>query len=193
MDYINYQALGIAILRTREPSQVNQYLPSELLHKEKVRSVVLIDEIDKAPRDFCNDVLNELEHIYFRVLELGNEKIEADPELQPIVIITSNSEKDLPEPFLRRCIYYNLPFPDKKSLQDIITNHLGTYVGNSNPFLQTALDLFYRFRAPQSGLRKKPATAELLNWLITLQKFTGDTNNPFTQPDKILCTLSTLI
>lgn len=193
LDYINYQALGLAILRTREPSQINQYLPPELLHKEKVRSVVLIDEIDKAPRDFCNDVLNELEHIYFRVLELGNEKIEADPELQPIVIITSNSEKDLPEPFLRRCIYYNLPFPDKKSLQDIIANHLGTYVGNSNTFLQTALDLFYSLRAPQSGLRKKPATAELLNWLITLQNFTSDTNNPFNEPDKMLRTLSTLI
>jgi len=193
LDYINYQALGLAILRTREPSEVSQYLPDELLHKEKVRSVVLIDEIDKAPRDFCNDVLNELEHIYFRVLELGNEKIEADPELQPIVIITSNSEKDLPDAFLRRCIYYNLLFPDVKSLQDIITNHLGTYVGNSSPFLQAALDLFYRLRAPQSGLRKKPATAELLSWLITLQKFTGDTNNPLTQLDKILCTLSTLI
>ena len=105
LNYITYQALGLAILKTKEPSEVKNLLSAEFAHVGKSRSVVLIDEMDKAPRDFPNDLLNELEHLYFRIPELGNVKVEADPTLQPIVIITSNSEKDLPEAFLRRCIY----------------------------------------------------------------------------------------
>jgi MoxR-like ATPase len=90
LNYITYQALGLAILRTKEPGEVKQFISEEFLHSGKSRSVVLIDEMDKAPRDFPNDLLNELEHLYFRIPELGNVKVEADPTLQPIVIITSN-------------------------------------------------------------------------------------------------------
>ena len=169
LDYITYQALGLAILRSRERAEVEIFLPTDFHHPGKTRSVILIDEIDKAPRDFPNDLLNELEHMYFRIPELGNEKIEADPALQPILIITSNSEKDLPDAFLRRCIYYNIPFPEPERLAEIIANRLGLHLWGSNPFLQSALDLFYRLRSPQSGLRKKPATAELLGWLLTLK------------------------
>lgn len=193
LDYITFQALGLAILRTRDPDEVKGLLPSEVLHSQKVRSVVLIDEVDKAPRDFANDLLNELELMYFRIPELGNEKIAADPKLQPIVIITSNSEKDLPDAFLRRCIYYNIPFPKTERLAEIVANRLGINPGNSSPFLQAALSLFYKLRSPQSSLRKKPATAELLGWLIILQKFDLESENPLIQPEVVFGTLSSLI
>ncbi|MHC5612352.1 MAG: AAA family ATPase [Nostoc sp.] len=193
LDYINYQALGLAILRTREPESVKHLLPSDTLHEHQVRSVVLIDEIDKAPRDFPNDLLNELELMYFRISELRNEKIAADLTLQPIVIISSNSEKDLPDAFLRRCVYYNIPFPKVERLAEIVANRLGMNPGSSSPFLQAALDLFYRLRSNQSGLRKKPATAELLGWLITLQKFTNESENALIQAEVVFATLSSLI
>ncbi len=192
-DYITYQALGLAILRTQNPVEVEQILPSNFPHSGKIRSVILIDEIDKAPRDFPNDLLNELEHMYFRIPELGNKIIEADSALQPIVIITSNTEKDLPDAFLRRCIYYDIPFPKYERLAEIIANRLGLYTGSSNPFLQDALNLFYRLRAPQSGLRKKPATSELLGWLLALQTLAGDTANPLAKLDVVLRTLSSLV
>jgi MoxR-like ATPase len=167
LNYITYQALGLAILRTRDLIEVQEFIGLESLHTDKSRSVVLIDEIDKAPRDFPNDLLNELEHLYFRIPELKNARIDADQNLQPIVIITSNSEKDLPEAFLRRCVYYNIPFPRRERLQEIIANHLD--VSNASKFLQDVLELFYRLRDPLNGLRKKPSTAELLGWLLALR------------------------
>ncbi|MBN3883790.1 MAG: MoxR family ATPase [Nostoc sp. JL34] len=192
LDYIVYQALGLAILRSQHPDDVKHLLPSDIIHSHKSRSVVLIDEIDKAPRDFPNDLLNELELMYFRIPELGNEKIAAELNLQPIVIITSNSEKDLPDAFLRRCIYYNIPFPEGERLAEIVTNRLGINVGSS-PFLQAALSLFYRLRSPEVGLRKKPATSELLGWLIVLQKFTRESENPLMQREIVFATMSSLI
>jgi len=193
LSYITYQALGLAILRTRDSVEVKKFLPSEFQHSGKARSVVLIDEIDKAPRDFPNDLLNEMEHMYFRIPELGNHKVEADPALQPILILTSNSEKDLPDAFLRRCVYYNIPFPESERLAEIIASHLGLATDSRTAFLQSALSLFYRLRAPQSGLRKKPATAEFLGWLLTLQRFAQGRINPLTQRDIVLRTLSSLI
>lgn len=188
LNYITYQALGLAILKTREPSEVKQLLSAEFAHVGKSRSVVLIDEMDKAPRDFPNDLLNELEHLYFRIPELGNVKVEADPTLQPIVIITSNSEKDLPEAFLRRCIYYNIPFPESDRLKEIVSNHLD--LASDSKFLQDAIALFERLR--KSGLRKKPATAELLSWLLALQGFKTEPEIVLTETN-IRQTLSSLI
>ncbi len=188
LNYITYQALGLAILKTRELSEVKQLLSAEFAHVGKSRSVVLIDEMDKAPRDFPNDLLNELEHLYFRIPELGNVKVEADPTLQPIVIITSNSEKDLPEAFLRRCIYYNIPFPEPDRLKEIVSNHLD--LTSDSKFLQDAIALFERLR--KSGLRKKPATAELLSWLLALQGFKTETEIVLTETN-IRQTLSSLI
>lgn len=191
LDYLTYNALGKAILLTKEPSEVENFLPPGFIHPDKRRSIVLIDEVDKAPRDFPNDILNELEHLYFRVLELGNVKIEANPELQPIVVITSNSEKDLPDAFLRRCVYYNIPFPQKERLAEIVTNRLGLYSAGSSDFLKDALDLFFKLR--KSGLRKKPATAELLGWMIALKEISGGADNPLAEPELALRTLSNLI
>jgi MoxR-like ATPase len=188
LHYITYQALGLAILKTKEPGEVKQFISEESLHSDKSRSVVLIDEMDKAPRDFPNDLLNELEHLYFRIPELGNVKVEADPTLQPIVIITSNSEKDLPEAFLRRCIYYNIPFPEPDRLKEIVSNHLD--LASDSKFLQEAIALFERLR--KSGLRKKPATAELLSWLLALQGFKTEPEIVLTETN-IRQTLSSLI
>ncbi len=194
LDYITYQALGLAILKSRTFEEVKDILPKEFRFFEPQRSVVLIDEIDKAPRDFPNDLLNELEQLYFRVSELGNQIVEINPEQRPIIIITSNSEKDLPEAFLRRCIYYNIPFPTPEKLSNIIASRLGLNIDENDEFLQAALDLFYRLRSPESGLRKKPATAELLGWLIALRKFSREIENPLLSPREIvLATLSSLI
>jgi MoxR-like ATPase len=194
LPYITYHALGIAILRSRAPKDVAHLTRPEILHVKPQRSVVLIDEVDKAPRDFPNDILNELEHMYFRIPELGDVVLEAGPELQPIVIFTSNSEKDLPDAFLRRCIFYNIPFPDRARLSDIVANRLGLHAASSSAFVRDALDLFSFLRAPAGGLRKKPATAELLGWLIALQTISGNQANPIAQsPHLIEQTLSNLV
>jgi MoxR-like ATPase len=193
LPYLTYRALGSAILRTREPQEVMPYLPPDFFHGGKRRSVVLIDEVDKAPRDFPNDILNELEQLYFRVPELGDVKIEADAALQPVVVFTSNSEKDLPDAFLRRCIYYHIPFPDRERLAAIVASRVGSHAGGSSAFLDDALDLFYQLRMHLSGLRKRPATAELLGWLLALQEISGGAANPLERPELALRTLSTLI
>lgn len=191
LDYIEYQALGLAILKANQFDEVRHYLPAEMPPFERQRSIVLIDEVDKAPRDFPNDLLNELDQMYFRIPELGNVAIKADPDFQPIVIITSNSEKDLPDAFLRRCVYYHIPFPDQKRLAEIVSNRLGIYVDNDSQFLTRSLELFTQLR--QSGLQKPPATAELLGWLTSLKAIAPNADNPLANPDIIYRTLSSLI
>ncbi|HYH85812.1 MAG TPA: MoxR family ATPase [Pyrinomonadaceae bacterium] len=171
LDHITYNALGKAILHARAYEKVKHLLPAGYKFDGPRRHVVLIDEIDKAPRDFPNDILNEIEGMYFRITELGNEKVEADKEMRPVLILTSNSEKSLPDAFLRRCVYYNIEFPGEKEggLRKIVARRLGDYVGESSPLLSDALALFYKLRERNSGLRKKPATAEFLGWLIALR------------------------
>lgn len=170
LSYLTCNALGTAMLFASRERSARNLLPTESRLAEPCRSVVLIDELDKAPRDLPNDILNEIEQMYFRIPELGHMKIAADPDLAPIVVITSNSEKDLPDAFLRRCIYYNIPFPDQGTLSAIIGNRLGDLAGNSSPLLSQALEVFFMLRQPDSGLRKKPATAELIVWLTCLRK-----------------------
>lgn len=193
LSYINFCALGIAILRANDEASVARFLPPGFMHGGKRRSVVLIDEIDKAPRDFPNDILNEIEGMYFRIPELDNESIAAEPEMQPVVVITSNSEKDLPDAFLRRCIYYHLSFPQPERLKEIVTSRLGEFAAASSTLLKDALDLFFLLRRDASGLRKKPATAELLGWLITLRHVGNGTNPLSESPDIALSTLSSLV
>ena len=193
LPYIRYGPLGEAILRSNQPSLVSGITPREFHHPEPQRSIVLIDEIDKAPRDFPNDILNELERSYFRVRELGNEVIAANPELLPIVILTSNSEKDLPDAFLRRCIFYDIPFPDRDRLVSILENRLGVHAAGSSPFFDAALDLFEELRAPESGLKKPPATAELLGWVTALRGLPDAGENPLADRSRALTTLGSLI
>jgi MoxR-like ATPase len=170
-DYITYNALGLAILRSNEPKDVAEWMPEGAPYEGRERSIVLIDEIDKAPRDFPNDLLNEIEQMYFRVPELamGSRAIKAAPEMRPIVVITSNSEKSLPDAFLRRCIFYNIPFPTRERLLDIVLSHMTGFEGKTTPWLDDAIDLFSKLREPSRNLNKRPATAELLSWLIYLQ------------------------
>ena len=158
--YLTFNALGAAILRSRPAAEVADLLPE---HRRPCRCVVLIDEIDKAPRDFPNDILNEIERQYFRIPELGLRTIVADPDYRPLVVLTSNSEKNLPDAFLRRCVFYHLPFPDPAAMRDIVRANL-----DGEPALTAdAIDFFYALRTLE--LDKPPATAELVGWLKALR------------------------
>ncbi len=193
LPYISYNALGQAILLTRAPADVAAYVPEGQLHAAPVRSLVIIDEVDKAPRDFPNDILNELDQLYFRVAELDNRPIRAADDLRPIVILTSNSEKDLPDAFLRRCVFYNIPFPNATQMRKIVESRMGVFTGGSSAFLSDALDLFYAVRE-RPALRKKPATAELLEWITTLvERGQGKTNPLRDDPDAATRSLSALV
>jgi len=183
LPYLTYQALGIAVLRSRARGEIKDLIPEDFPKGEKLRSVVLIDEIDKAPRDFPNDILNEIENSYFRIPEMGNREVSADEKLPPIVVITSNSEKDLPDAFLRRCVYYNIPFPEKERMRQIVDNRLGAFVAGTDGFVDDALDLFFALRAAQGGLRKNPSTAEMLGWMLALKDMAPGQPNPLADPD----------
>ncbi len=125
------------------------------------RSVVLIDEIDKADLEFPNDLLRELDEMAFTIPETG-ETIRAVH--RPFVLITSNAEKELPDAFLRRCVFHWLAFPDMATMTRIVNVHLPDLPAL---LLQHALDRFFALRAVP-GLRKPPGTSELLDWLAVL-------------------------
>ncbi|HET9397879.1 MAG TPA: MoxR family ATPase [Sphingomicrobium sp.] len=123
--------------------------------------VLLIDEIDKADIEFPNDLLQELDRMEFHVYET-NETVKAVD--RPIVIITSNNEKELPDAFLRRCFFHYIRFPDRDTMTDIIDVH---FPGIQKMLVSRALDIFYDIR-DVPGLKKKPSTSELLDWLKLL-------------------------
>ena len=165
MDYISFQGLGKAIIDSREAPHV-----------------VLVDEIDKAPRDFPNDVLFEFENGAFEIMEASKEEVKAcateqgwgalvnegviahGPEApRPFLLLTSNSEKNLPDAFLRRCAYYHILFPSRERLMAILEKKGGLSAAFQQKMLGDTLDHFLQIR--EIGLRKKPATAELLAWV----------------------------
>ena len=193
--FITYVALGEALLRAKATEfDYGQLLPSDSpelasYRSEQRRSVVLIDEIDKAPRDVPNDILDEIDNLAFSVDELrspggGPPRVGLDPAEKahrPIVIITSNSEKALPDAFLRRCVFYHLPFPPfdqpsaddpepapgSVSVEEIVWSHLGRlHAGNSEEraLVDGAIGLFRCLRRAD-GIERKPSVAELLDWL----------------------------
>lgn len=125
------------------------------------RPVLLIDEIDKADIEFPNDLLLELDRMEFFVYETG-ETIKASQ--RPIVVITSNNEKELPDAFLRRCFFHYINFPDEETMKQIIAVHFPDLKGR---LIQEALNVFYEIR-DVPGLKKKPSTSELLDWLKLL-------------------------
>src|SRR5262249_51682665 len=184
LSYLRWNALGEAILRSREKEEVQRWLTSGFEHTGPRRSVVLIDEIDEAPRDFPNDLLNEVEHLYFRVPELGNEKIEADPTNHPILVLTSNSEKHLPEAFLRRCIYCDIAFPTGERLAEIVLSRVGSFADEKSQLLVEALALFEYLR--QCGFRKAPATAELIDWLTALSEMGAKLEQPLREQSDLM-------
>jgi MoxR-like ATPase len=123
--------------------------------------VLLIDEIDKADIEFPNDLLQELDRMEFHVYETHETIVAQD---RPIVVITSNNEKELPDAFLRRCFFHYIKFPDRETMQAIIDVH---FPGIQNLLVQKALDIFYQVREVP-GLKKKPSTSELIDWLKLL-------------------------
>jgi MoxR-like ATPase len=123
--------------------------------------VLLIDEIDKADIEFPNDLLQELDRMSFDVYET-QERIAAQE--RPIVVITSNNEKELPDAFLRRCFFHYIKFPDRETMREIIEVH---YPGIQKNLVTKAMDVFYEIR-DVPGLKKKPSTSELLDWLKLL-------------------------
>lgn len=123
--------------------------------------VLLIDEIDKADIEFPNDLLQELDRMAFHVYETG-ETVAAKE--RPVVIITSNNEKELPDAFLRRCFFHYIKFPDRETMQSIVDVH---FPGIQKILVNRAMDIFYDIR-DVPGLKKKPSTSELLDWLKLL-------------------------
>ena len=124
-------------------------------------SVLLIDEIDKADIEFPNDLLRELDRMEFYVYET-RELVQA--QQRPIVFITSNNEKELPDAFLRRCFFHYIRFPDKETMQKIVDVH---YPGLKKALIREALEVFFELREVP-GLKKKPSTSELLDWIKLL-------------------------
>jgi MoxR-like ATPase len=135
-----------------------------------VRPVLLIDEIDKADIEFPNDLLQELDRMEFYVYET-DETIKA--KIRPVVIITSNNEKELPDAFLRRCFFHYIRFPDDATMRKIIDVH---YPGIKQKLVAEALRIFYDMRKVP-GLKKKPSTSELLDWLKLLMVEDIDENS----------------
>ena len=126
-----------------------------------VPAVVLIDEIDKADIEFPNDLLRELDRMEFHCYEL-RKTISA--RHRPLIVITSNNEKELPDAFLRRCFFHYIRFPDKETMTRIVDVH---YPGLKRELLREALEVFFELR-DVPGLKKKPSTSELLDWLRLL-------------------------
>ncbi len=143
---------------------INNYIKAGKLWEaftSEQRSVLLIDEIDKADIEFPNDLLHELDKMSFYVYETG-ETITADH--RPIVIITSNNEKELPDAFLRRCFFHYIDFPDENTMKQIIDVH---FPNIQQKLVDDGLKLFYKLRELQ-GLKKPPSTSELVDWLTLL-------------------------
>lgn len=124
--------------------------------------VVLIDEIDKADLEFPNDLLHELDTMSFTIPETGRTVTAAQ---RPIVIITSNNEKELPDAFLRRCVFHFIEFPGRELMTQIVTTH---HPDLEDELLAAALEAFYRLRRVD-GLRKPPSTSELVDWVSALR------------------------
>lgn len=185
-DYITFNALGIAILKACDRADLAEWVPDNFDLGTRGRSVVLVDEIDKAPRDFPNDILNEVEGMYFKVPELGNQVFRADPASRPILILTSNSEKNLPEAFLRRCVYYHIKFPDEAQLAEIVASRINYFTAGGDRLLKDAIAFFNKLREPQTGMRKKPATAEFLSWLTWLRSKEVSVKNPLKKYSEIM-------
>ena len=184
MKYVVFEALGEAIV-----------------HGAQEPYVVLIDEIDKAPRDFPNDVLFEFEQLAFRVEEASREDLSGwssnglavddqgffrysgSRENRPVLILTSNSEKNLPDAFLRRCAYFHIPFPEPERLLEIVSENMPLKEEVGRKMLEDAIEYFVQVRE-DLGMSKKPATAELLAWVHWLKEDGIDLKKGLTGEDE---------
>lgn len=164
--YDTVQRLNDSRFGDGDISDISQYIKfgplGESFQKDK-RVVLLIDEIDKADMEFPNDLLHELDRMSFTVNETGKH-IKA--ENRPIVIITSNNEKELPDAFLRRCVFHYIAFPSKELMQDIVKVH---HPDLEDKLLQQCLMRFYWIR-DLPDVRKRPSTSELVDWIAALRR-----------------------
>lgn len=169
--FISFNGLGVALLKTQEVKEewmdFRNYKSDVVEHGIGYGSVVLVDEIDKAPRDFPNDLLAELEKppFKFNIKELNEKPFTQNAEKPIVIIITSNNEKGLPDAFLRRCVFHHINFPGPEVLMDIIKSKL---VGDDLPFAH-AIDMFLQFRN-MKNINKPPATSELIDWISCLKE-----------------------
>ncbi|NER24493.1 MAG: MoxR family ATPase [Symploca sp. SIO1C2] len=157
-DYVTLGELGNAIAQSQDD----------------IPSVVLIDEIDKADIDFPNDLLLELDRLQFQVKEVSEMRYDAlqgktrkaRRDFLPLIIITSNREKELPKPFLRRCLFYYIEFPDQNTLEQILQSH---FQPKLTPLFEVAVQKFWELRELRSW-RKIPGTSEFLDWVAILER-----------------------
>ncbi len=162
--YDTVQRLNDSRFGDKDISDIKQYIKLGKLGEafaSKEELVLLIDEIDKADLEFPNDLLNELDEMSFYITETGETVV---AEFRPIVIITSNAEKELPDAFLRRCIFHYIEFPDPELMEEIVRVHFPNIKQN---LLGQALATFYTLRKIDD-FRKKPSTSELIDWIRVL-------------------------
>ncbi len=164
--YDTVARLNDARFGDRDISDIGRYIklgPLGRSFSSEQRVVLLIDEIDKADMEFPNDLLHELDRMSFSIDETG-EKITAAH--RPIVVITSNNEKELPDAFLRRCVFHYIAFPDEALMSDIVRVH---HPGIEGELLRQVLIAFYWLRE-QTEVRKRPSTSELIDWIAALRR-----------------------
>ena len=175
-DYIELRALGKAIAFKHGAASpgiqcidtIIDFKGGASFSPTPISSLVLIDEIDKAPRDFPNDILNEIEKQEFSIKELNVKVPAANNDAKILVIMTSNNEKNLPDAFLRRCIYHYIEFPDSQQLDKIIRAHFPAMSVNGTTKVMGIVNTFNELR--KLPLLKKPATAEFIDWLHILKR-----------------------
>jgi MoxR-like ATPase len=209
VEYVRLRGLGRAIMRAAGPAakvtlrpgfRCADVMPPHLLEKSEVtlgdlfpdefveqpeephHSVVLIDEIDKAPRDAPNDLLWEIEAMSFEIEEIGV-TVSAEPDYKPIVIITSNSERNLPDAFMRRCVFFNMTLPTADILREIAAARLGDGLQQSSKLLRDAADFFREIS--DRITEKRPGTAEFIGLVAFLQKAGLTPASPFDRKSKL--------
>ncbi len=164
--YDTVARLNDARFDDRDISDIGAYIKlgplGRALRAEK-RVVLLLDEVDKADMEFPNDLLHELDRMSFQIDETGETVV---AEQRPIVVITSNNEKELPDAFLRRCVFHYIAFPDKAQMADIVQVH---HPDLEDALLQQVLIAFYWLRE-QPEVRKRPSTSELIDWIAALRR-----------------------
>jgi MoxR-like ATPase len=162
--YDTVQRLNDSRFGGGDVSDIRRYIklgPIGRAFAAETRHVLLIDEVDKADLEFPNDLLHELDEMRFTITETGEEIV---AKQRPVVIITSNNEKELPDAFLRRCIFHFIEFPDRNLMKQIVAVH---HKNLDAKLLDQVLIKFYWLRE-QSELRKKPSTSELVDWISAL-------------------------
>jgi MoxR-like ATPase len=180
-NFIELQALGLAIAMSNpNPEEYPKKFRANIKPGARKNTVVLIDEVDKAPRDFTNDILDEIDKKRFRIREQDNYPVVKGDDAKIVVILTSNSEKNLPDAFLRRCAFCHIEFPkrDDPRLRKIVELHLKGITTETEAAYKVLENYFFEVR--DKAVRKKPATAELIGWLKLLNindYFTEKTSN----------------